>query len=652
MAYTKISELPAATSTNLSNDDLFILNDGSVTSKLAYSELKTGIKSFIASENTTYTGDLTFSGTLLAPTATAGTNNTQIATTAFVAAAVTAGSVGDLAAVTAAGSTTTQDVSVGDLFTVQGDGASQDGRIKLNCSQNSHGVTIQAPPHSANATYTLILPTTDGDADQVLKTDGSGVLSWTDQTSSSFSKKPVVTAVNPVAVNQGELWTAAQTVDSPWPNLSWYFYNYTGTASSYNEFSSSGTVGGIENTPGNYTIKARAAWPFGISDEVTINVTVNTFTLTGDNLFGGVTGMQGSFSFYPNSQNNYLALQGAVVRSGEDFVFDNGSIVSDSANCIAFYSYTEDILVAFRYDASNAIEFVYKFYNVTTLPVQNSVMPSSGSYYVSLTSIDNASIASSVNGKRVPLGSYSGGIGGTHYLSITPAANEFNNFGSSGYSWSYGFRLVDDWVSGATGSQMLSPTGANYFVNAVAAYAIGSSPYENVLYGDRNSGPFDSTTTGTSWDISSDSWLIGSAGDLVIVTFNNTTNTWKFYVEGVLKVTSTNVATYMDSTTSVSELRFGDVGGSNATDYPTSYGDLGGWPYRISSIFVANGTEFSQSEVTEIVADKADLTASDNYTDFTTLATMDGSGITSVKGSATYARGDVDFPLTRASVYG
>ena len=652
MATTKISELPAAIATNLSADDLLILNDGSVTSKLAYSELQTGIKTFITGENATYSGDLTFSGTVVAPTPAAGVNNTQVATTAFVASAVTAGSAGSLAEVTAVGATTTVDVSVGDLFTVQGDGASQDGRIKLNCSQNSHGVTIQAPPHSAAATYTLTLPTSDGDADQVLKTDGSGVLSWTNQSTSPFERKPVVTAVDAVSVNQGELWTAAQTVDSPWPNLSWYFYNYTGTSSSYNEFSTSGTVGGIENTAGSYTIKARAAWPFGMSDEVTINVTVNTFTLNQDNLFGGVTGMQGSFSFYPNAQNNYLALVGAVVRSGDDYVFDNGSIVADSANCIAFYSYTEDILVAFRYNTSNVLEFVYKFYNVTTLPTQNAVMPSSGSYYTSVSSIDTASNASSVNGKRVPVGDYSGGIGGTHYLSITPATTEFNNFGASGNSWSYGFRLVDDWVSGATGSQMLSPTGNGYFVNTVAAYGFGSSPYENVLYGDSTSGPYDSTSTGTSWNISTDNWLIGSAGDMVIVTFNNTTNTWKFYVEGVLKVSSTNVATYMDSTTTVTELRFGDVGGSNASDYPTSYGDLGGWPYRISDIFVANGTEFTQSEVNEIVADKVDITGSDNYGSVTTYATIGSGGITSVKGSATYARGDVAFPLSRASVYG
>ena len=52
------------------------------------------------------------------------------------------------------------------------------GQFKLNCENNSHGVTIKGPAHAAAANYTLTLPTTDGDADQVLRTDGSGVLSW------------------------------------------------------------------------------------------------------------------------------------------------------------------------------------------------------------------------------------------------------------------------------------------------------------------------------------------------------------------------------------------------------------------------------------------------------------------------------------------
>ena len=59
-----------------------------------------------------------------------------------------------------------------------------DGTLQLNCSANSHGVKIKSPPHSAAASYTLTLPNDDGNANQVLKTDGSGALSWVDQTSS------------------------------------------------------------------------------------------------------------------------------------------------------------------------------------------------------------------------------------------------------------------------------------------------------------------------------------------------------------------------------------------------------------------------------------------------------------------------------------
>tara|TARA_B100001063_G_scaffold46237_1_gene40083 strand:+ start:7445 stop:9535 length:2091 start_codon:yes stop_codon:yes gene_type:complete len=57
------------------------------------------------------------------------------------------------------------------------------GSLIFNCESNDHGVTIKGPAHSAAATYTLTLPVNDGNADQVLQTDGSGVLSWSDQAS-------------------------------------------------------------------------------------------------------------------------------------------------------------------------------------------------------------------------------------------------------------------------------------------------------------------------------------------------------------------------------------------------------------------------------------------------------------------------------------
>ena len=52
------------------------------------------------------------------------------------------------------------------------------GAITFNCENNSHGVTLRGPAHSAGATYTLTLPTSDGNANQFLQTNGSGVLTF------------------------------------------------------------------------------------------------------------------------------------------------------------------------------------------------------------------------------------------------------------------------------------------------------------------------------------------------------------------------------------------------------------------------------------------------------------------------------------------
>ena len=67
-----------------------------------------------------------------------------------------------------------------------------DGTLQLNCSQNTHGVKIKSPAHSAGASYTLTLPTSDGNANQVLKTDGSGVLAWVDQTTDTNTTELVL----------------------------------------------------------------------------------------------------------------------------------------------------------------------------------------------------------------------------------------------------------------------------------------------------------------------------------------------------------------------------------------------------------------------------------------------------------------------------
>ena len=58
----------------------------------------------------------------------------------------------------------------------KGDGSS-DGYIQLNCSQNSHGIKLKSPPHSAAQSYTLTYPQSVVDGG-FMKTDSSGNLSF------------------------------------------------------------------------------------------------------------------------------------------------------------------------------------------------------------------------------------------------------------------------------------------------------------------------------------------------------------------------------------------------------------------------------------------------------------------------------------------
>jgi len=104
--------------------------------------------------------------------------------------------------------------------TFKGNATKGAGQFVLNCEQNSHGITIKGPPHSAAASYTLTLPNTDGSANEVLKTDGSGNLDWVAQsvadgavTTAKIADNAVTTAkINADAVTNAKL--ADNSVDS------------------------------------------------------------------------------------------------------------------------------------------------------------------------------------------------------------------------------------------------------------------------------------------------------------------------------------------------------------------------------------------------------------------------------------------------------
>jgi hypothetical protein len=125
------------------------------------------------------------------------------------------------------------------------------GAFKLNCENNSHGITIKGPPHSANADYTLTLPNDDGNANQVLTTDGSGNLSWANNNSAGggawalFSSTTITSAVSQIDMALSSSYSTYMiVVDNLDPcgalyfrwkrggTWIWFDYNYTETGTS------------------------------------------------------------------------------------------------------------------------------------------------------------------------------------------------------------------------------------------------------------------------------------------------------------------------------------------------------------------------------------------------------------------------------------
>ena len=101
-------------------------------------------------------------------------------------------------------------ISTGSVPSLEAKGTSgvTDGYIQLNCAENSHGIKLKSPPHSAGASYTLTFPNNDGDASQFLQTNGSGVMSWATAPGTPFSTDIVV---NSLTVGKGNGSVATST---------------------------------------------------------------------------------------------------------------------------------------------------------------------------------------------------------------------------------------------------------------------------------------------------------------------------------------------------------------------------------------------------------------------------------------------------------
>ena len=122
-----------------------------------------------------------------------------------------------------------------------------EGYIQLNCAENSHGVKIKSPPHSAGQSYTLTLPQSITN-NTFLKTDGSGNLSFASAgtvlqvvtnssdsglttTSSSFVKAPLDVTITPTSTSSKIYITAQFLINSQQVNqwIDYTLYRGTGT---------------------------------------------------------------------------------------------------------------------------------------------------------------------------------------------------------------------------------------------------------------------------------------------------------------------------------------------------------------------------------------------------------------------------------------
>lgn len=189
----------------------------------------------------------------------------------------------------------------------KGDATKGSGQFKLNCENNTHGITIKGPPHSATASYTLVLPNDDGDASQVLTTNGSGTLSWSTP-SGSYGDSNVDTHLNQSAAGSNEV-------------LSW-------SGSDYAWVANSGTSGGTSGTSERIvSIDAGALVPRTTNGAATASEEYATNDVMSDHfLFDGSTEEGVQFRFHMpsdwdgNAVNAKFYWDGATGASASDGV--------------------------------------------------------------------------------------------------------------------------------------------------------------------------------------------------------------------------------------------------------------------------------------------------------------------------------------------
>ena len=264
------------------------------------------------------------------------------------------------------------------LFKIKGNSTAGSGSITLNCEQNSHGVKLQGPPHSAAASYTLTLPNNDGNAEQVIQSDGSGNLSFVDQIKTVQAELTISDAASAGDVivyesANSQYATAGESTTSAALTQTTTTITYLGTSNS--NFEEAVLVPAYDNKIFILTYESSSvkyAWVTLAANGTATITSRNTLPGTTDQVTGGpmfmaasnklvMIGSDGSNTYYKVGTVNTST--GAItwgsntqIWSGSSTWNSNNNIVYDDNDgkwIIAYEDSSNGLMRALTYDSSN-----------------------------------------------------------------------------------------------------------------------------------------------------------------------------------------------------------------------------------------------------------------------------------------------------------
>jgi|TARA_Y100000033_G_scaffold3843_1_gene3284 hypothetical protein len=158
------------------------------------------------------------------------------------------------------------DPAVGQDVVIKGNATDGAGKLVLNCENNSHGIKIKGPPHSAAANYTLTLPNDDGDAGEFLQSDGAGVLSFA-VPAQKYTKFKFNLAAAPTGAVTGSQIVGQESTLGSWSELTFANYSTNGIGPSENF---DPTLSGIAHSSGDFVGFEAGVYKIDVSLEVII----------------------------------------------------------------------------------------------------------------------------------------------------------------------------------------------------------------------------------------------------------------------------------------------------------------------------------------------------------------------------------------------